>query len=91
MKDYKETVISKNVFVREFKQLPSREFPWHRDSEDRLIEILHAGLDWKFQKDNQLPFILMPGMEFTVKKKEFHRIISGSGILRIRLTKLCLG
>ena len=37
------------------------EYVWHRDEEDRLIEIL-SGDGWQFQPDGCLPLLLKPGI-----------------------------
>ena len=59
-KPYFEKKISKRSFLREFNaNISEEELAWHRDAEDREIEILE-GKNWKFQHDNCLPFILKP-------------------------------
>ena len=55
---------------------------WHRDKEDRRIEILQND-NWKFQYDNELPFIMRDS--FIIKKETFHRIIKGKGDLIIKI------
>ena len=50
------------------------EFVWHRDMEDREIEILE-GEGWQFQIQNCLPWLLEKGMVFKIKSKEYHRLI----------------
>ena len=62
------------------------EFVWHRDNEDRIIEILE-GDGWQFQADNALPFLLKPGLSFEIKAGEYHRIIKGINDLRIRINR----
>ena len=54
----------------------NKEFVWHRDKEDREIEILE-GDGWQFQADNALPFLMKPGLKFKIKAGEYHRIIKG--------------
>jgi hypothetical protein len=63
------------------------EYVWHRDEEDRLIEIL-SGDGWQFQPDGCLPLLLKPGIGFTIRKGEYHRLIKGINNLEIRVTKL---
>jgi len=62
----------------------NKEFVWHRDKEDREIEILE-GDGWQFQPDNALPFLMKPGLKFKIKAGEYHRIIKGINDLKIRI------
>ncbi len=62
------------------------EFVWHRDNEDREIEILE-GDGWQFQAENALPFLLKPGLRFEIKAGEYHRIIKGVNDLKIRINR----
>ena len=86
MKDYKEKKINDHVFIREF--VPGIDYPWHRDAEDRVVEVIETGSGWQFQEDNMLPFNLTAGEKIKIKKMVFHRLISGSGKLIIKVTKL---
>ena len=61
------------------------EFKWHRDLEDRIVEPI-GETDWMVQLENQLPQKL-EGRVF-IPMKMWHRVIKGSGDLRIKLTKL---
>jgi hypothetical protein len=63
------------------------EYVWHRDREDRHIEVI-AGAGWRFQPENCLPFLLQPGLEFDIKKNEYHRLIKGESDLKIKITRL---
>tara|TARA_B100001093_G_scaffold42687_1_gene36249 strand:+ start:223 stop:513 length:291 start_codon:yes stop_codon:yes gene_type:complete len=62
------------------------EFVWHRDMEDREIEILE-GEGWQFQIENCLPWLLTKGMVFDIKQKEYHRLIKGVTPLKCRVYK----
>jgi hypothetical protein len=85
-KPYTEKHINGGTFIREFNtKTTSSELVWHRDKEDRVIEALHH-TDWKIQLDNELPKEIKG--EICIKKETFHRLIKGSGSLKIRLTKL---
>ena len=73
--------------VREFD--PTRddsEYVWHRDAEDREIEILE-GVGWQFQVDKCLPWLRKEGMVFDIKKEEYHRLIKGVTPLKCRVYK----
>jgi hypothetical protein len=63
------------------------QYVWHRDNEDRLIEII-SGDGWRFQKENDLPWLLSKGMRFKINAQEYHRIIKGITDLKIRITPL---
>lgn len=82
---FKEKKISKNEFIREFSYKNSDEFNWHKDKEDRIIEPIME-TDWMIQFDNQLPK-LIEGKIF-IPLNIYHRLIRGSGKLKIILTKV---
>ena len=82
---FKETIV-KGSHVREFSSdVDSDELVWHRDKENRIIEIIEND-GWLFQYDNELPFIMEDS--FFIPKNTFHRIIKGNGNLVVRVTKL---
>lgn len=86
MNPYKENKISKNKFIREFNEdTESSEFIWHKDKEDRIVESI-SETDWLLQIDNELPKKI-EGKVF-IPKETYHRVIKGTGDLKIRLTKL---
>lgn len=86
MNPYKEDKISENTFIREFKSdIDSSEFIWHKDREDRVIESI-GDTDWLIQMDNELPNKI-EGKTF-IPKETYHRVIKGTGDLKIKLTKL---
>ena len=83
---FEEEKLSDGNYIRTFYQnTDSGEFQWHRDREDRIIEPIFE-TDWKFQIDNELP-VPIYGKIF-IPKGVYHRIIKGSGDLKIKLTKL---
>jgi hypothetical protein len=86
MLPFQETKISDNTFIREFSQnTDSGEFMWHRDYEDRIIESIED-TDWKIQIDNELPKIIEG--EVFIPMGAYHRLIKGTGDLKIKLLKL---
>lgn len=86
MLPYKETKISDNTFIREFNQnTDSGEMVWHRDREDRIITPLEK-TNWMIQLDNELPK-LIEGKVF-IPMGVYHRLIKGTGDLKIKLQKL---
>ncbi len=83
---FKEEKISENTFIRTFYQdVESGELTWHRDREDRTIESIEE-TDWKFQIDDKLPINIQG--EIFIPKGVYHRVIKGSGSLRISVKKL---
>ena len=86
MLPFKEEVISDKVFIREFKEdTDSGEFMWHRDREDRIIESI-GETDWKIQLDDELPKVIKG--EVFIPMGVYHRVIKGTGDLKIKLQKL---
>lgn len=59
------------------------ELVWHRDKKDRRVEVLE-GKGWKFQLDNEVPE-LMDGKTFFIPKETYHRVIKGTGNLKVKI------
>ena len=83
-KPYSEKM-SDGYKVRTFyPDVESEELKWHRDEKDRIVELLES-TDWFFQTDNDLP-VPFPKKTF-IAKGEWHRVIKGQKILKIRITE----
>ena len=83
---FQETKLIDNEFIRVFSQdTDSGEYMWHRDREDRIIESIET-TDWKIQIDNELPKVIEG--EVFIPMGSYHRLIKGTGDLKINLTKL---
>jgi hypothetical protein len=52
------------------------------DKENRIVEVLEDS-DWRFQMDNELPIPLKKGVKLEIPKETFHRVIKGTGDLKI--------
>lgn len=65
----------------------SHELYWHRDDEDRTVEVLECGEGWAIQFDNELPFSIDKGTVIFIFRHEWHRVIKGSGDLVIKIYK----
>ena len=80
MKPYKD---SSNIrsFSKNVKKL---ELVWHKDDEDRDIEILE-GKGWQMQFDDELPFELVKGDHIFITKHRIHRIHKGTTDLKIKI------
>jgi len=83
---FNESQLEFNTFIREFKQdTDSEDFTWHRDREDRIIESI-SETDWMIQLDNELPKVI--NEKIFIPMGVYHRVIKGSGDLKIKLIKL---
>ena len=83
---FQETKIGESTFVREFSQdTDSGEMCWHRDREDRIVESI-GETDWMVQLDNELPKKIEG--EVFIPIGVYHRLIKGTGDLKIKLKKL---
>jgi hypothetical protein len=83
---YFEYIINKNTVIRVFEysdDLGTEEL-WHRDLEDRTVEILDE-TDWKIQLDNKLPILLEN--HIFISALEWHRVIKGTGTLKLKIYK----
>jgi len=84
MRPYKEEE-QDGFVIREFSQdISPIELVWHRDREDRIVEALHE-TDWKFQLDNEFPVFID---KLFIPKETYHRLIKGTGNLKVKITKL---
>ena len=71
--------------IRSFsKNVKKLELVWHKDDEDRDIEILE-GKGWQMQFDDELPFELAKGDCIFITKHRIHRIHKGTTDLKIRI------
>jgi len=83
---FKETHIKDNLYLREFEEsVDIDDLEWHRDREDRIVEII-GETDWKLQMDNELPKKLKD--KVFIPKEVWHRVIKGTGELKVKITKL---
>ena len=78
--------IENGYHIRTFSEgVDEGELVWHRDKEDRIVESI-GDTDWLIQIDNELP---KPLTESTfIPKEVYHRVIKGSGDLKVRVKKL---
>ena len=84
---YDET-ISEGKKVRLFTEsVDDNELKWHRDRESRLVEVIE-GEGWQLQFDDELPINLEKGMSLIIPEGVYHRVIKGSGNLKVSITVL---
>jgi hypothetical protein len=81
-----ETKLAEKTFIRIFSQdILEEDLKWHWDEEDRIIEAVEE-TDWQFQFDNCLPTTI--NTQIRIPKGIIHRIIKGTGELKIKVIKL---
>jgi hypothetical protein len=84
-KPYKNLKETKDYIIREFsKNVSPTELKWHRDREDRIVEIV-GKTDWKIQLENQLPTSINESI--FIPKGEWHRLIKGNDKLVLKIYK----
>lgn len=84
-KPYRDIEVTEDYTIREFDEnIDPIELLWHRDDEDRTVEIL-GETDWQVQLDNQLPTSLKESI--FIKRHEWHRVIKGTGTLKLKIHK----
>ena len=85
---YVDIEINNKYVIREFgENIDPIELMWHRDDEDRVVEVIQAGNGWKFQYDNELPKKLEPNMTIEIPKHDWHRLHKGEGKLLLKIHK----
>jgi hypothetical protein len=83
---YTDIEITDKYIIREFNEnIDPIELLWHRDNEDRTVEIL-GETDWKLQLDNELPTSLNESI--FIPRHHWHRVIKGNGNLKLKIYKL---
>jgi hypothetical protein len=66
------------------ESLDEMDLKWHWDEQDRLVSPTHK-TDWMFQFDNELPIRLKEGEEIFIPKGRYHRVIKGTGDLKVKV------
>ena len=85
---YDDEMVNEDVKIRTFDvNVNSDELKWHRDREDRLVEIID-GENWGLQFDNQLPIKLVKGESYIIPEGLYHRVIKGDGELKVKISYL---
>jgi hypothetical protein len=85
MTPYTDIEVTDKYIIREFSEnIDPIEMLWHRDNENRTIEIL-GKTDWKIQLDNQLPTSM--NEPIYIPRHLYHRVIKGTGNLKLKIHK----
>ena len=83
MTPYTDLEVTEQYIIREFNEnIDPIELLWHRDDEDRTIEII-GETDWLIQLDNQLPSQVKDPI--FIPRLMWHRTIKGTGPLRVKI------
>ena len=83
---FEQERVDHSTVVRTFSaSVPDEELKWHRDHEDRLVRPLEE-TDWQLQLDDELPKRFVG--EVMIPKGVYHRLIKGSGDLKVEVKML---
>ena len=87
-KPYRDLEVTDEYIIREFSQnIDPIELMWHRDDEDRVVEVIDCGEGWKFQHDDNLPIDLEPKSIICIPRHEWHRLHKGENRLTLKINK----
>ena len=85
---YVDLEVTEEYVIREFgENIDPIELMWHRDNEDRLIEVLECGEGWGFQFEDELPQKLKPSTSICILRHVWHRVHKGQGKLKLKINK----
>jgi hypothetical protein len=85
MKPYRDIEVTDTYIIREFNEnIDPIELKWHRDRENRLVEII-GETDWQLQLENKLPTSI--NQPIFIPAGEWHRVIKGSNNLMLKIYK----
>jgi hypothetical protein len=85
MNPYKDLEVTDFYVIREFSEdIDPIELMWHRDNEDRIVEII-GETDWKFQLEDNLPTSI--NSPIFIPRGMYHRVIKGTNNLKIKIFK----
>ena len=84
-KPYIDLEVTDEYILRQFSEnIDPIELLWHRDDEDRTIEII-GETDWSLQLDNSLPTSLQE--RIFIPRHQWHRGIKGTVVLTLKIYK----
>ena len=82
---YKDLEVTDDYIIRQFDDnIDPTELLWHRDDEDRTVCII-GETNWMIQIEDELPTSIQAPI--FIKRHEYHRLIKGSGILKLKIYK----
>ena len=84
-KPYIDLEVTDEYILRQFSEnIDPIELLWHRDDEDRVVEII-GETDWQVQLDNSLPTSIQE--RIFIPRHQWHRVIKGTGVLTLKIYK----
>lgn len=79
---------NQHYIIRTFdKDVLEEELVWHRDKRARKVTPLTAN-EWKYQLEDCLPHEFKEGIEITIPRMMYHRVIKGKGQLVVRIMEI---
>lgn len=88
MLPFKQEKLNNTTFIRRFsKDVLSEELVWHRDRENRSVEVLE-GEGWQIQLEDKLPEKLEVGRTYIIPAYTFHRVKRGTSDLVLKIEEL---
>lgn len=88
MLPFKQEKLNNTTFIRTFsKDVLSEELVWHRDRENRSVEVLE-GEGWEIQLEDKLPKKLEVGQIYIIPAYTFHRVKRGTSDLVLKIEEL---
>lgn len=85
MNPYKDLEVTDFYIIREFSEnIDPIELLWHRDKEDRIVEI-QGETNWKFQLEDNLPTSI--NKPIFIPRGMYHRVIKGTNNLKLKIYK----
>ena len=83
MRPYTNIEVTDKYIIREFNEnIDPIELKWHRDNEDRVVEII-GQTNWKIQLDNELPTNI--NKPIYIARHKWHRLIKGTGTIKLKI------
>lgn len=80
---YTEQKLSNDSMLREFREdVPPDDLEWHMDRRDRIVTVVE-GSGWMLQLESGLPFEMVPGRSYPIRRESWHRVIKGTGPLHV--------
>lgn len=88
MLPFKQEKLNNTTFIRTFdKNVLTEELTWHRDRENRSVEVLE-GEGWEIQLEDKLPQKLEVGQTYIIPAYTFHRVKRGTSNLVLKIEEL---
>lgn len=85
MNPYIDLEITDFYIIRQFSEnIDPIELLWHRDNEDRILEI-QGKTDWKIQLEDNLPISI--NNPIFIPRGMYHKIIKGTNNLILKIYK----